>query len=186
VVDEDETESVSKRKDKEAEPEAIVDFDAVFIPDSPKKAGLIIPPLAFYDVNDVYLLGTNIWNSEELIKMAGQYIQGDIIPDGFFDGSTSPHVKDFVKTFKETFNQVPEFMEAIAYDTATILFQLTNRSDNQSRRAYKDALRSLKDFPGLTGLTSFLDNGDVQKDLYLLRVRGDQLVEVKENGSSPD
>jgi len=186
VVDEDETKSVPNRRGKEPEPEAIVDFEAVFIPDSPKKAGLIIPQLAFYDVNDVYLLGTNIWNSEDLIKMAEQYIQGAIIPDGFFGGSASPHVKDFVKTFKETFNHVPEFMEAIAYDTATILFQLTNHPGIQSRRAYKDALKSLKDFQGLTGLTSFVDNGDVQKNLYLLRVRGDQFVEVKEKGSSPD
>jgi outer membrane PBP1 activator LpoA protein len=35
------------RKDEEEEPKAIVDFEAVFIPDSPKKAGLIIPQLAF-------------------------------------------------------------------------------------------------------------------------------------------
>ena len=35
-------------------PEAIVDFDAIFIPDSPRIAGLIVPQLAFYDVKDMF------------------------------------------------------------------------------------------------------------------------------------
>jgi outer membrane PBP1 activator LpoA protein len=40
----------------------VVDFDAVFIPDSSEKAGLIAPQLAFYDIDDVLLLGTNLWH----------------------------------------------------------------------------------------------------------------------------
>ena len=36
------------RRDDEG-PEAIVDFDAIFIPDAPAKAGLIVPQLAYYD-----------------------------------------------------------------------------------------------------------------------------------------
>jgi outer membrane PBP1 activator LpoA protein len=45
----------------------VVDFDAVFIPDSSEKAGLIAPQLAFYDIDDVLLLGTNLWHSDQLI-----------------------------------------------------------------------------------------------------------------------
>jgi len=70
-------------EEKQEKAEAIVDFDAVFIPDAPKKAGLIIPQLAFYDVTDTYLLGTNLWHSDSLIEMARQYVQDAIMPDSF-------------------------------------------------------------------------------------------------------
>jgi branched-chain amino acid transport system substrate-binding protein len=67
----------------------ILDFDAVFIPDAPKKAGLVIPQLAYYDIRDVYLLGTNLWNSRTLLEMSGDYMKSTLIVDGFFAESQS-------------------------------------------------------------------------------------------------
>ena len=88
-----------KRRDRgqreEEGPEPIVDFDAIFIPDSPAKAGLIVPQLAYYDIENVYLLGTNLWHSPKLIEMAKDYVQGAIMPDGFFADSRSDRVREF-------------------------------------------------------------------------------------------
>jgi len=156
----------------------IVDFDAIFIPDAPRKAGLIIPQLAFHDVADTYLLGTNLWHSESLIEMSQRYVQGAIIPDGFFGESDSQNVLDFVTAFKNTYDQEPEFIEAVAYDTAMILFRLVSRSDVQFRSDLQKELYKLTDFQGVTALTSFDRNGDVHKKLYLLRVEGDRFVEL--------
>ena len=58
--------------DREDQWHPVVDYDAVFIPDAPKKAGLIIPQLAYYDIRDVFLLGTNLWNSDTLLEMSGE------------------------------------------------------------------------------------------------------------------
>jgi ABC-type branched-subunit amino acid transport system substrate-binding protein len=161
------------------EPKAIVDFDAIFVPDAPKKAGLIIPQLAFYDAGDTHLLGTNLWHSASLIEMARQYVQGAIMTDGFFAESSSKHVRDFVKIFQETFNEKPGFIEAVAYDTASILFQAVSRPDIRFRGVLKNRLKELTDFRGATGSTIFDENGDVLKDLYLLQVKGRRFVELE-------
>ena len=58
---------------EDQEPQPIIDFEAIFIPDSPGKTGLIVPQLAYFDIKDVYLLGTNLWHSDALIKIADQY-----------------------------------------------------------------------------------------------------------------
>ncbi len=166
---------------KEDKPEAIVDFDAVFIPDAPKKAGLIIPQLAFYDVTDTYLLGTNLWHSDSLIEMAVQYAQDAIMPDGFFAESASEEVMDFVRTFYKTFDRKPEFIEAVAYDTAMILFHMVSSPDIRFRSDLKNKLKKLNDFRGVTGLTSFDNNGEVRKKLYLLQIKGKRFVELKHN-----
>jgi ABC-type branched-subunit amino acid transport system substrate-binding protein len=165
--------------DEEEKPEAIVDFDAIFIPESPGKAGLIVPQLAYYDIKDVYILGTNLWHSDSLIKIAGQYVQGAVMPDGFFADSPSPRVRKFVQEFEETYQETPDFIEAIVYDTAMILFNVASREKIRYRSEIRDELLNLVDFPGVTGLTSFDENGDAQKRLYLLRVKGKKFVELE-------
>jgi branched-chain amino acid transport system substrate-binding protein len=161
------------------ESEAIVDFDAVFIPDAPKKSGLIIPQLAFYDVKDTYLFGTNLWHSDNLIDMAYKHAQGAIMPDGFFAESKSQNVKQFVDGYNEIFHQKPGFIEAAAYDTALILFQIVSRPDVRFRSVIKNELKRLDGFQGVTGLTSFDNNGNAIKNLYLLQIRGQRFVELE-------
>ena len=160
-------------------PEPIVDFDAIFIPDSPAKAGLIVPQLAYYDIENVYLLGTNLWHSPKLIEMAKDYVQGAIMPDGFFADSQSAPVREFVALFEQTYGSTPGVIEATTYDTAMMLFQILSRPDVVSRTAIREELFGIRDYPGVTGLTSFDGTGEAQKELSLLRIEGFGFVELE-------
>ncbi len=153
-------------------------FEALFIPDAPRKVGLIVPQLVFFDVKGVRLLGTNLWHSDRLIQMAGDPIQGAVLPEGFFAESGSRRVREFVRIFEETFGETPGFIEAIAYDTANILIQVLSRYDIRTRSQLRDALARVRDFPGVTGLTSFETGGEARKELYLLRIEGRNFVEI--------
>ncbi|MGD8756088.1 MAG: penicillin-binding protein activator, partial [Desulfobacterales bacterium] len=172
-------EGKSERDMEEDEPKAIVDFDAVFIPDYPKTAGLIIPQLAYHDIKDVYLLGTNLWHSEVLIKMAPQYVQGAIMPDGFFAGSSAPVVQEFVSAFEETYQEKPGFIEAVVYDSAMMLFSVLAQPDLRFKSDLKNKLISMDTFMGVTGPTHFDENGEAQKQLHLLRIKGREFVELE-------
>ena len=166
-------------EEEKKEPEPIIDFGAVFIPDTFEKISLIAPQFPYYDVADAILLGTNLWHSDKLIQVARGYVQGAIVPDGFFLNSPSLRVKDFVKSFKEVFGICPGFLEAQAYDAASILFQLVNHPEVRSRRSLKTAFMNVKDFPGVTGLTSFDEAGDVNKQIYILKIKGRQFVQIR-------
>jgi ABC-type branched-subunit amino acid transport system substrate-binding protein len=166
-------------QEEKKEPEPIIDFAAVFIPDTFEKIGLIAPQFPYYDVTNVLLLGTNLWHSDKLIQMARGYVQGAIVPEGFFLNSPSSRVQGFVKSFKEVFGFSPGFLEAQAHDAASILFQLVNDPDVGSRRTLKTALMKVKDFPGVTGLTSFDETGDVDKQIYLLKIKRRQFVQIR-------
>ncbi len=163
----------------EEEPEPIVDFDAVFIPDSPGKVGQIIPQLAYFDIKDVYLLGTNLWHSDSLIKIADQYVQGAVMPDGFFAKSNSPRIQEFVKVFEETYQETPDFVAAVVYDSAMILFNVVSSPHIRYRTEIRDELLNLENFPGVTGMTRFDENGDVLKKMHLLRIKGKRFVELE-------
>ena len=159
-----------RKRDDALEP--IVDFDALFIPDAAKKVGLITPQLAYSDIEDVVLMGTNLWHSQQLISMSQDYIQDAILTDGFFAESKDPKVRVFSKKFQDTFDERPGFIEAVAYDSAKILLQTLTNPRIRFKSHLKDELLNLVDFPGVTGATSFDYKGDAIRNPYILRVRG--------------
>jgi len=153
-------------------------FEALFIPDSAKKVGLILPQLAFHDIPNVQLFGTHLWHSDKLIQMSGQSAQGAVIPEGFFAESRSPLVSDFVRNFQTAYREKPDFMEAIAYDTAMMLFQILGKPGTHSRNEIREELSRLQHFQGVTGMTSFDAVGAARKNLYLLRIDGHAFTEI--------
>ena len=100
------------------------------------------------------------------------------MPDGFFADSPSPRVQQFVKEFEETYQETPDFIEAIVYDSAMILFNVVSREQVRYRNEIRDELLNMNNFQGVTGLTRFDENGDAKKKLYLLRVKGKKFVEL--------
>ncbi len=157
-----------------------VDFEAVFIPDSPAKAGLIIPQLAYLDIRNVYLLGTNLWHSQKMIEMAGEFLEDwAIIPDGFHGENDSEKMREFVNSFVEKYGEEPEFVEAVAYDTAMMLFQTISMPNVRVPGSVRNELAGIRNYKGLTGLTSFNGSGDAWKKLYLLTISGGRFAELK-------
>ena len=126
--------------------EVVVDFDALFIPDSPKTAGMIAPQLAYYDVDNVLLLGTNLWHSNDLIKEAGQYVQFALMADGYYAGTSKKTVHDFISAFTERYGERPGIIEAFTYDTAMIAFQTAGDSAIRSRHDLKNKLQHLHNY----------------------------------------
>ena len=110
--------------------------------------------------------------------MAGHYAQNAILADGFYSESTLKVVKNFVESFEKTYGEKPGFIEAVAFDTARILFKMVGRPDIRLRTKLKDELMNFRDFEGASGRTSFDDRGEAWKKLYLLKIKGDKFVEI--------
>ncbi|NNF99585.1 MAG: ABC transporter substrate-binding protein [Desulfobacteraceae bacterium] len=163
------------------ESKPLIDFEAIFIPDSSKIARLILPQLAFNDITGIQLLGTNLWHSDPFIEMARQYVQGALLVDGFFAQSNSAEVRKFIDAFQQIYETPPSIIEASSFDNAVMLMDILSQPDIMLRSEVKNALLSVRGFRGVTGLTSFPANGDAEKDLYLLQIKGKRFVEVKKS-----
>jgi branched-chain amino acid transport system substrate-binding protein len=163
-----------EEQDLEEEPEAIVDFDAVFIPDSYERAGLIASQLAYHDVVGVTLLGTNLWNSPKLIDIAGKYVHGAIFPSGFFSGSGYRGVDSFVDQYSTLFGQEPQFLAAIGYDTIRLVKDILKEKGNniKTRENFRSALAKNNYFDSVTGPMVFDDERRAKRDPLLLTIRG--------------
>ena len=151
-------------------------YDAMFIPGVYDKVGLIIPQLAFYNVDRITLLGANGWNSPDLIKMVGKYLKSNYFVDGFYLDSHQVGVKNFVEQFQNNYGESPSHLSAQAYDAAGIIFKsIISGADN--RLKLRDSLTMVNNYPGVTGKTNLLKSGDSEKIIFALTVRKKKIVE---------
>lgn len=156
----------------------IVDFEAIFIPDGRKNLEMILPQLAFHDLGGVYTLGTNLWHNGALRRGVAGHLGHSIIPDGFFARSRDPKVRRFVADFKGAYGRTPDYIEAVAFDSASLVLGLLAEASPATRSEVRDALLVVNAFPGVTGSTSFDATGDADKDLTLLTGQRRRFVEV--------
>ena len=155
-----------------------IQFDAVFIPDDVSRVNLILPQLAFNDATGMYLLGTNLWNKDKLLKETRGYNKKTIIIDGYFSQSKRPATARFDKAFKTLFGAGPAFLEAVSYDTAAILFESAISDTVGSRQDLRDLLAGHRIFEGVTGNTIFDASGQARKQMFLLTIKRNRFVEI--------
>ena len=182
----------------------IIDFDALFIPDSYQRVSLVAPALAVEDIitnacdkkdieriaettgkkakelKTVLLLGSDAWNFEELVDRGGKFVQCAVFVDAFYANASFVETRSFVKGWtRATQGKMPPLLlGAVSYDTAGILRGIIEQAEPQSRAAMKDALLQVKDFPGACGPTGFDASGEVDRPLFLLTIGKKGIEEV--------
>ncbi|MDD5711684.1 MAG: penicillin-binding protein activator [Smithellaceae bacterium] len=161
------------------EPQPVVDFDAIFIPDVPSRAGMIAAQLNFYNVSGVQLLGTSAWNSPELLRQNSGDVNGAIFVDVYTPDSYYSHVNDFKEAFFKAYGREPASMEALVYDAAGIVASLLRNNQIDSRDRFRTALLSVKKYQGVTGQISFAGSREAQKEIMILQAKDDRIIPVR-------
>ena len=156
----------------------LIEFEAIFIPDYAKTAAQIAPTLAFYDVHNVLLLGTQGWHSQDLIQRGESYVQNSVFVDGFFEHSEKPHVQKFVQDFSNAFSEVPQIWQAQAYDAADLLKVVLKEKNIETRLQLKQELMAISEMEGVTGKMHYAALEGLQKDLFLLTVQKNRIQEM--------
>jgi branched-chain amino acid transport system substrate-binding protein len=156
------------------EPEPIVEFDAVFIPDSFQKIVLIAPQFPFHDIFNIRFLGTSLWQAPELLEQGAEYLQGAVFPTGFFARPEDA----FVELYKEKFETDPSILAAIGYDTARFLEYVMETYAPRTRRAFHQALLSPHEYHGIRGSLSFDDQREATTPAILLTIRGKSFIPI--------
>jgi ABC-type branched-subunit amino acid transport system substrate-binding protein len=167
------------RKGDEPSKRATIDFEALFIPDGTSRINMILPQLAFNDIRDIVLLGTNLWHRQSLLDETKGYNRGAIITDGYFEHSRKFATVRFKNTFTHLYGESPGFLEAIFYDTAKILLSTAMDPSVDSRQRLKEALQEQRIFEGATGKTLFDETGAARKELFLITIQNNRFMELE-------
>ena len=170
---------IKAAKKTEPKKKIFIDFEALFIPDSYQRIQMISAQLAFYDVRNINLLGTSLWNSPYLLTRGAEYLEGAVFADSFFPTTFSRETNDFIDSYYTAFSRDPENIEALAYDTAAIIFNIIEKQNIQTRQQLVASLTGMENYPGVTGTTSFGYDRVSQKTPFILRIKNGKLEQVR-------
>lgn len=172
----------------------VVDYDAIFLPDSARRVSLVAAGLAFeeipvgtfkpHDDGPVKLLGLSGWDNHELLAGGGSYTQGGLFTDVFvpppetnYRWYVQPGWQEFVDGFRAATSRTPTPVEALAADTARIAARALAGSPTH-RDAYREALLAASVTVSPTGATAF----DPQTRTLRRRIR---VLSVRKDGFEP-
>jgi len=145
--------------------------EAIFIPGYYTEVGLIARQARQLGIK-APMLGGDGWDSSKLYEIGKDAINGSYFSSHYTTESTDPVVQDFIKRYKERYNEVPDALAALAYDAARVLISAMDRASDLSSNGIRDAIASTKDFAGVTGKITLNDHRDAVKSAVVVRVDG--------------
>jgi branched-chain amino acid transport system substrate-binding protein len=123
----------------------------------------------------VDLMGTGSLYSDELLKNGGAAIEGLYLDCSFYPQDQRPEVQEYVAAYTQKYGKAPTMFAAQAYDAANLIIEAL-KAGATDRKSLRDKLATIKDYPGVTGKTTFDENRNVQKALTKLVVKDNKFV----------
>jgi len=126
-------------------------------------------------------LSTVMFEDQDIIKIAGDAAEGTIYSYRTYDTeSKDNNLVSFVNSFKSNYNSIPDIFSALSYDALNIIFQAIQTS-GYNIEEIKNALYNIKHYPGITGDTTFDENGDVIQPAQIKIVKNGNFIKYISN-----
>lgn len=113
---------------------------------------------------DITLVGGDGLYGQDLAKLGKDAVEERVIfYCGFSSDQPSPETKAFLKKYREKYNEEPDMFSAQYYDAVMILAKAMEDAKSTDPKVFKNELAKLKDYPGVSGKTTFLDSREPLK-----------------------
>ena len=159
-------------KIKEQNPESI--FIGALMP----QAALIVKQKGELGIRGAILMDDATATDKEFLDAIGDLSDGILFSGSDFSRKTNP---EFWDLYTERFNKNPNIFAAQGYDCLVILADIIKqRCKTGDSICVKDELYNVKDYMGVSGLTTFDKNGDALKPLAIKIIKNNQFVPYEE------
>ena len=152
--------------------------EAIFVPGYYTEVGLIARQARKLDIT-VPLLGGDGWESPKLWEIGGQAVNGCYYSNHYSQQDPSPAVQNFISRFKARYNEMPDAVAALAYDSMKLLEDAIRRAGSTEGPKVRDALAASRNFAGVTGNITIDPDRNVIKPAVVLRVQDGKLEFVE-------
>ena len=170
--------------------------EAVYVPGYYTDVGLIARQARELGIK-VPLLGGDGWESEKLLEIGGEALNGSFYSNHFAVDNPDPRLQAFLKNYKTKFGKEPDAIGGLAYDAARVLILSmqtlhtqdpaafaglgsSNKPGSSARRAATQKLRDIiagtKEFPGVSGLITLDANRNASKPAVVIEVKDGKKV----------
>ena len=145
--------------------------EALYLVGYPKEIPIAIKQGLELGLN-VQLLGTVAMFDPQLIESAGEAAEGLIFP--YPRDPSGEHVDRFLQAFREKHGNEPGITADVGYDAVKMIAEAIKLSGGTTGDDIRRGLNMLRDYPGVSGVMTFDEHGDVHKPMGMKMVTGGQ------------
>ncbi len=122
------------------------------------------------------ILGSDSWGGGDLMGLCGDACKGYYFSTHYAAAGAKGDTKAFIDAYKATYGKTPDDVAALTWDALGLMIQAIKNTGGLSgnvkkdRVKVKDALASVKDYPGITGAMTFTPEGDPKKCAVIVKI----------------
>jgi len=125
------------------------------------------------------IIGPITIETPELLEIAGSAAEGIYYSYPSFDSDKSdPIVAEYQDEYISEYGERSEAYAANAYDAAMLIAKALKECDKNTS-CIRDYLYSVKDYPGVSGVTTFDEFGEVSKPLIIKTIKNGEFVKYE-------
>ena len=168
---------------------------AIFLPGYYGDVGLIARQARELGIT-VPILGGDGWESDQLISIGGEALNGSYYSNHFAVDNPDPALQGFLKLYRAKFGMDPNAIGGLAFDAANVLFQSMRQlvaqdpatfaalgsakagtpDRKQAERRLRDIIAATRNYPGVTGKITLDENRNASKPAVVLAIRDGKKV----------
>ncbi len=169
--------------------------EAIFLPGYYTEAGLIARQARELGIT-APILGGDGWESDQLIQIGGEALEGCYYSNHFAVDNPDPNLQDFLQRYRAKFGQDPNAIGGLAYDAATVLFRCLERiatedpgtfgalaaskagtpARREATKKLRDLIAATKDYAGVTGTITLDQDRNATKPAVVRPIKGGKKV----------
>jgi branched-chain amino acid transport system substrate-binding protein len=169
--------------------------EAIFIPGYYTEVGLIARQARELGIK-VPLLGGDGWESEELIGIGGEALNGCYYSNHWALDAPDSNLQAFLKKYREKFKSDPDAIGGLAYDGANVLLQSLQKLADQDAETFKglssaragsearksaekklrDLIANTTNYLGVTGTITLDENRNASKPAVVIEIKDGKKV----------
>lgn len=122
---------------------------------------------------DISLIGGDGLYGQDLAKLGGSAVEEKVVfYCGFSSDQPSDETAKFLEEYRALYNEDPDMFSAQYYDAVMILAKAMTDANSTDPSVFKDELASLRDYPGVSGNTSFRpDREPIKSPVCLITIK---------------
>jgi branched-chain amino acid transport system substrate-binding protein len=141
--------------------------DILYIPDYYNKVALIAKQARQLGVKSIFMGGDG-WDSPEMIKIAGDAIEGGYFTNHYSPEDPRPEVQAWVKKYEAQFGAKPDALATLAYDATHLLIEAVKKAGSDEPARVRDALQAIEK-KAVSGDVTFDQFGNPIKSAAILK-----------------
>jgi len=149
-------------KTKKAHPEIL------FLPDYYNKVALIAKQARQLGIKSIFMGGDG-WDSPDMLKIAGDAIDGGYFTNHYSPDDPRPEVEEWVKKYEAKYGTKPDALATLSYDATQLLIKAIKQANSDDPAKVREALQNIRNFNSVSGNISLDEFGNPIKSAVILK-----------------